>query len=934
MRITDLNIDGFGKFNDLSINDLGEGLTVLHGKNEAGKSTLLSFIRRMLFGFPDKRSKCNHYPPFKGGSHGGRLSVYGDDGDAYTLERYAKDGLNVYLPDGATKGEAELVKILGNADKDIFENVYAFGLDELQDFNRLNEESISGKLYSAGTGIGAASISSIQGFCDNKKGNLFKPSGKKPLINTLFTGINDLEQNIKDIEDGQYTYDLLHGDIGDKEKEISELKEKKSVLLEKHEHIKALLSVWDDWVELQIHASKLEELPKLESFPENGLNRYESIKERINDIDESIADLNRSIERNRGQQSNIVADDALLAQKDVIFELGKGIEKYRAEMEELPDLKISLKGEKKRLGAMLQELGPNWDEKKLNGFDRSIPAIDAVRKRHGELNGLDGDIRVLRQELKVTADSISKKDQIQDAVYGKILMQRSAIFNMADRVVGYRANAEQIISDRIKLDGKKKELANVLQDIGCKWDESVLGNFDLSSSLRDHVSAMKAGLNDTELNIHDLEAQLEWLKNDIARIDGSMDEIDSKINAIDVHIPEVELREMLASLKNLQARYSSLKEKEMDLQSLERDENFASMVGKMPVATSQKMPMWPAGVFAVIGVAGLVAGYVYDELQGGIVACIGLFIVAVMYSVSVRNAGKSATLPANDMEFVPSGNAKEQVLHEIRSIRGQMLSDAVSCNFEDIPERSVLEARYDELKEYALGIRSLSDHRLQREGFEKERTASREQYVLLESKINDMRKLYQEIQAEWKEWLISCDLDADIAPENMSDKFALVREGKDKLVFIGDIQSQLLRCESSVEEFEADARKLLDLCEREDSGRSIDQDVLKLRDDVNAEFAKTGKVEQIKQDLDDLVARSEVLTNDLKEKEAEMDVVLGKWKEWLAKYDLSSEMTTESILDIFTSIRNCYEVRDKINDLTDKIGSYADSINVYESKIR
>ncbi|NPE29425.1 AAA family ATPase [Methanococcoides sp. SA1] len=933
MKITDLNIDGFGKFNDLSINGLGEGLTVLHGENEAGKSTLLSFIRRMLFGFPDKRSKCNHYPPFKGGLHGGRLSVYGDDGDTYTLERYAKDGLKVYLPDGTIKGEAELGKLLGNADKDVFENVYAFGLDELQDFNRLNGESISGKLYSAGTGIGAASISSIQRFCDNKKGDLFKPSGKKPLINSLFTGINNIEQNIKDIEDGQYNYDLLHSDIGDKEKEISELKEKKSALLEKQEHIKALLSVWDDWVELQIHASKLEELPKLESFPEDGLNRYDSIKEKIQDIDESIAGLNSSIERNLKQQGNIVVDDVLLAQKDVVFELGKGVEKYRAEMEELPDLKISLKGGQKRLGAMLQELGPDWDEEKLNGFDRSIPAIDAVRKRHGELNSLDSEISVLRQELKVTTYSISKKDQGQDAVYGKILMQRSAILNMADRVAGYRANAEEIISDLIKLDGNKKELANVLQDIGSKWDESILEYFDISSSVKDHVSAMKAGIHDTELNIRDFEKQLEWLNKDILRIDGSIDEVDTKINSIDVHIPEAELSEMLISLKNLQGRYSSLKDKEMDLKSLERDENLASIMGQRPIATSQKMPMWPAGVFVVMGVSGLAAGYVYDELQGGIVACIGLFIVAVMYSVSVRNAGKSTTLPDNDVEFVPSGNTKGQLLNEIRSIKEQMLSEAVSCDFDDIPERSVLEARYDELKEYALGIRSVSELRLQGERLEKERIASSEQYVLLGSKRDDMRDFYQEIQAEWKEWLVSCDLDSDIAPEDMSDKFALVREGKDKLAFITDVQSQLLRCESLVEEFEVDAGKLLVLCECEVSGRSIDQDVLKLRDDVNAEFAKTGKVEQIKQDLHELFARSELLTADLKEKETERDIVLSKWKDWLARYDLSSEMTTESILDIFTSIKNCYEVQDKIKGMADKIGFYADSINVYEGKV-
>ena len=49
MRILDLHIDGFGKFHDLSVS-FDKDLNVVYGKNEAGKSTLHTFIRCMLFG--------------------------------------------------------------------------------------------------------------------------------------------------------------------------------------------------------------------------------------------------------------------------------------------------------------------------------------------------------------------------------------------------------------------------------------------------------------------------------------------------------------------------------------------------------------------------------------------------------------------------------------------------------------------------------------------------------------------------------------------------------------------------------------------------------------------------------------------------------------------------------------------------------------------
>ena len=66
MRISSLFVDGFGMFHNLSLEDLPGGFILFSGDNEAGKSTCLWFIRDMLFGFRDRRSKDNEYPPLAG----------------------------------------------------------------------------------------------------------------------------------------------------------------------------------------------------------------------------------------------------------------------------------------------------------------------------------------------------------------------------------------------------------------------------------------------------------------------------------------------------------------------------------------------------------------------------------------------------------------------------------------------------------------------------------------------------------------------------------------------------------------------------------------------------------------------------------------------------------------------------------------------------
>ncbi len=57
MKITSININGFGKFNNKAIS-FTDGLNVVYGNNEAGKSTTHTFIKSMLFGIKKRKSKA------------------------------------------------------------------------------------------------------------------------------------------------------------------------------------------------------------------------------------------------------------------------------------------------------------------------------------------------------------------------------------------------------------------------------------------------------------------------------------------------------------------------------------------------------------------------------------------------------------------------------------------------------------------------------------------------------------------------------------------------------------------------------------------------------------------------------------------------------------------------------------------------------------
>ena len=86
MKIDNLNVDGFGVWKGLQVDGVSEHLTLFCGQNEAGKTTMMQYIRSMMFGFsPDRLNK--YTPPVYGGLAGGSLDLLTPTG-TYEVQRH------------------------------------------------------------------------------------------------------------------------------------------------------------------------------------------------------------------------------------------------------------------------------------------------------------------------------------------------------------------------------------------------------------------------------------------------------------------------------------------------------------------------------------------------------------------------------------------------------------------------------------------------------------------------------------------------------------------------------------------------------------------------------------------------------------------------------------------------------------------------------
>ena len=94
MRIDKLKINGFGKIKDKEL-EFSNGINLVFGENEAGKSSLLKFITSMLYGVSKNKngkeiSDFDRFNPWKSDEYSGKITYTLDDGKTYEIYREFK----------------------------------------------------------------------------------------------------------------------------------------------------------------------------------------------------------------------------------------------------------------------------------------------------------------------------------------------------------------------------------------------------------------------------------------------------------------------------------------------------------------------------------------------------------------------------------------------------------------------------------------------------------------------------------------------------------------------------------------------------------------------------------------------------------------------------------------------------------------------------
>ncbi|TCS84191.1 ATP-binding protein [Tepidibacillus fermentans] len=426
MWIESLEIYGFGKLVERTFR-LQPGLNLIEGFNEAGKSTMKAFIQAVLFGFESRRNPHLRYEPLNGGKFGGAIQMIDQEGQSYRIERVyhhkISGDVRIYLPNGDIVGEEYLPILLHQINEKVYRQIFSFGLNEIQHLDSLQDQQINSFLYHAGTGV-AKQILQMNQELTKKEQELFKMGGKNPIINSLFTEMDDISNRMNLLKRKHLQHKEILLKIEQLNRNIDEIDRKMDNIkqeLKEYEKAAHYYRTYRDLKEIKWKLSKYSDEP---IFPENGIERLEMIESKVNEIEVEKKQLEIK-KMDLTKQVTTIQSQLLTEQvRRQIEYLRDHLPYYQQNKSRFFQLQNDLKHRNEEINESRKMLGHFYSEEAIRMFEYSIAdkqtlqtIIHHLDLKEKDLLTLDLKFNELKQRYEsnklnlLEIDNLSKKDQ-------------------------------------------------------------------------------------------------------------------------------------------------------------------------------------------------------------------------------------------------------------------------------------------------------------------------------------------------------------------------------------------------------------------------------------------------------------------------------------------------------------------------------------------
>jgi len=397
MRITDIEIDGFGIWTNLSIERLPAGAIVFYGENEAGKSTLMQFLRTAMYGFSEERRE-RYLPPYYGGRGGGALRLDAPQG-RFTLRRADHGGidnrgtLELAAEGGGMEGQSLLDVLLAGVDEPTFNNVFAVGLREMQELATLDDTAAAEQLYNLTSGLDRVSLVEVMRQLKTSRELLLSSEGEASYITGLLDRRIQLEREINSLaaQGRQWAQLAAQRDTLAREAERQTLdidhSEAQSRLVE------TALAVRDNW---RARERAQEELRRIGLLPDMS----NLTVARLEQINAELAEKKRRYEEVKHDRDEIRTTAREQPLNDALWKQAARIEAYKEQAEWATKLEVQIHDLEQEVKSFKNELRESYDRAGLDEQARAALEADYSRRTLAVLRAPARSLRSEQKKLK------------------------------------------------------------------------------------------------------------------------------------------------------------------------------------------------------------------------------------------------------------------------------------------------------------------------------------------------------------------------------------------------------------------------------------------------------------------------------------------------------------------------------------------------------
>ena len=366
MRIKRIDIDSFGSVSQWHSGELDDGINVIYGPNEAGKSTITEFIRSTLF--PIRISKY----PGSAKTDSGTISVTMDNGDERTLKREQKKISEV-------SGKRTVSEEFTSLDADTYRALYGLDLEQL----------VNSKLISSGdfrsrfmTIPGGDNIPKITEDINDRITALMNKDRltDNKVIGACNKEIKDIDRQIAEIRSEKNQYDALFEEREELRRKVNE--NRTLVEASQNEKLKKKM--------MRAQSSNLKKLEELEER-RKGLEPYANVnpddRKRYDSLKESITELKAELPEHMVEDKD---RDMVLSRREDIEGLHKDLGEYHSDKERLSGIKDRIWDLSTDIDRLQKDTGWNVDKalSVRTGSPIVMKAKSAIR-RDSNKAGLD-----------------------------------------------------------------------------------------------------------------------------------------------------------------------------------------------------------------------------------------------------------------------------------------------------------------------------------------------------------------------------------------------------------------------------------------------------------------------------------------------------------------------------------------------------------------